>query len=57
MTMTTEYNDSTITVIDSEGGVWWPNEEAQAEIDASENPKAAAIQMAEEQPMRGTWKQ
>lgn len=49
--------DNIITVIDAEGGRWFPSEEAQAEIESSANPEAAAIRICAEEPMRGTWRQ
>jgi hypothetical protein len=55
--MKTEYNDNTLTVIDEDGGIWWPSEEAQEEIEASENPELAAMLICEYQPMRGRWAQ
>jgi len=55
--MTTSFNDDTITVTDAEGGIWWPNQEAEAEIMASEDPEAKAIEICHTQPMRGTWQQ
>ena len=34
---------------------WWPSDEAQEEIQASDDPAQAALEMAMTQPMRGTW--
>ena len=45
-----------IYVTDSEGGVWWPSEEAAAEILAAEDPEATAIRIVTTDPMRGEWK-
>ncbi len=45
------------SVVDEEGGRWWPDEEAAAQIDASSNPESEALRICEEEPMRGTWKQ
>ena len=47
----------TIVVRDSEGGVWWPSDEARAEIEASPDPEATALMIAEDHPTRGAWKQ
>lgn len=44
-------------VTDPDGGVWYPDPEALAEILSQSNPKKAAAKMAESEPMRGTWKQ
>ena len=46
-----------LVVVDTEGGVWWPREEAAAEIEAAEDPAQAAIEMCQAAPMRGVWKQ
>jgi hypothetical protein len=48
-------NDGDFCVIDPDGGVWWPSDDAAAEINASSDPKATAIRIATENPMRGTW--
>lgn len=42
-------------VKDSEGGVWWPTDAAQAEIQASADPEQAALEMCETSPKRGEW--
>jgi len=55
--MTTSFNDDTIIVTDTDGGVWWPSDEAEAEIMASDDPESKAIEIAETEPMRGTWQQ
>ena len=47
----------TIVVRDTEGGIWWPNEDALAEINASDDPEVSAIEICENEPMRGVWKQ
>ena len=44
-----------VGVEDTEGGVWWPNDDAQTAIQAADDPKAAAIKMCDETPMRGEW--
>ena len=44
-----------IGVEDTEGGVWWPNDEAQQEIQSTGDPKSAAITMCAETPMLGEW--
>lgn len=54
--LTTENNWGTICVHDEAGGVWWPSDEADVEIEASEDPEATALRICREQPMRGTWK-
>ena len=42
-------------VIDFRGGVWWPNDDASAEIEASDDPAAAAVRICEEADERGEW--
>lgn len=39
------------------GGRWRPNDEAAAEIAASDNPAETAVRLCHETPMRGTWHQ
>jgi hypothetical protein len=48
---------NTMTVIDEDGGQWWPSEEAIAQINSASNPEAETLRICEEEPMRGTWKQ
>jgi hypothetical protein len=43
------------SVIDADGGRWWPSDEAQALIDAAADPAAEAVRMCEEQPTLGRW--
>lgn len=42
-------------VVDYEGGVWWPDAQAQGVIADSDEPSAAAIAMCETAPERGVW--
>jgi len=44
-----------IGVEDTEGGVWWPNDDTQAEIQAASDPKAKAIEICNAAPTRGEW--
>lgn len=44
------------SVEDAEGGRWWPDEEAQAEIEAADDPAARAVEICLEDPMRGEWR-
>jgi len=46
-----------ICVEDAEGGTWWPNEYAAAEIEDALDPEAEAIRICTEEPMRGRWTQ
>lgn len=43
------------SVVDVNGGIWWPSDEAHKEIVQSPDPAAKAIQVCRAQPMRGTW--
>ncbi len=43
------------SVVDSNGGRWWPSESAEVEIDDSDDPAAAAVAMCWTEPMRGEW--
>lgn len=42
-------------VIDLAGGVWWPDDDADEEINASDDPARTARRICDEQPMRGKW--
>ncbi len=42
-------------VVDPDDGVWWPSDEAEAEIQASDDPAATAVRIATQDPMRGEW--
>lgn len=44
-----------ICVEDTDGGVWWPSDEAIDEINAADDPGARAIEICVAEPMRGTW--
>lgn len=54
-TLTAEQLTYGWTVLDPEGGRWWPSEEAAAEIEAAADPAAEAVRIATQEPMRGTW--
>jgi len=56
-TLTAEENTYGFRVEDSEGGVWWPNEETAEIINAAPNPAAMAIRIAACDPSAGTWRQ
>ena len=42
-------------VRDTSGQRWWPDYDAQAEIQASDDPGRAALDMCASDPDRGTW--
>lgn len=44
-----------IVVEDTSGGVWHPDEETQAIIQASTDPPATSIRLCDQEPMRGEW--
>ena len=43
------------SVVDPQGGRWWPSDEAAAEIETAEDPAATAIRICEDAPHRGKW--
>ena len=43
------------SVEDSDGGIWWPSDEAKAEIEQSDDPESAAEIMCRTEPTRGEW--
>lgn len=43
-------------VVDGDGGVWWPSEEAAEEIEAADDSAAKAVEICDTDPMRGEWK-
>jgi hypothetical protein len=51
-----EIRHDTRTVCDPAGGVWWPDESAEAEIEASDDPAATALEICHTTPMRGSWR-
>lgn len=53
--MNAQVNDGIWTVVDPDGGIWWPSDEAAEEIAASADPESTAIRIATDEPMRGTW--
>lgn len=55
MTLQADYTDGTYVVRDTDGGVWWPSDEALAEIQAADDPEAKAVEICDQQPMRGHW--
>ena len=56
MELTAEIRHNTWTVNDSDGGVWWPSDEASEEIDAAVDPAAKAVAVCDAAPMRGEWR-
>lgn len=51
-----EGSDDSWSVVDPEGGVWWPSDEAADEIAAAQDSAAMAVRICTEQPMRGDWR-
>lgn len=47
----------TAAVIDADGGIWRPSDEAQHQIDLAAYPGNEAIRICVEEPMRGGWAQ
>lgn len=56
MTLIPETRHGVMTVLDTDGGRWWPSDEALAEIEASDDPEATALRICENEPMRGQWR-
>jgi hypothetical protein len=54
-TLRAERRHETWTVTDEAGGVWWPDADAEREIDAAADPAARAVEIADGAPMRGRW--
>jgi hypothetical protein len=54
-TLTATVSDDRWSVVDSEGGRWWPDAAARAEIEASDTPATTAVRICDSEPMRGTW--
>lgn len=55
-TMKAYETNGIICVRDVDGiSLWTPSEEAQAEIHAAADPKAKAVEICRNQPMRGKW--
>jgi hypothetical protein len=44
-------------VVDPDGGRWWPSDATLAEIEASDDPAATALEICRRSPMRGRWAQ
>ena len=57
MTLIAEKTSGMMTVRDTDGGRWFPSDEALAEIEASADQEAAALRICDEQPTRGEWRQ
>lgn len=53
-TISTSFGD--VYVTDPAGGRWWPSDEAQDEIQQSDDPEATALRICVDAPMRGTWR-
>lgn len=45
------------TVVDDEGGRWWPNAAAMDQIENADDQGEEAVRICTEEPMRGTWTQ
>ncbi len=56
MNLTAEHTTYGWSVIDADGGIWWPGDDAETEIEASDDPAAEAVRIAGERPMRGEWR-
>ena len=54
-TLRAERRHETWTVTDPAGGVWWPDADAEREIDAAADPGTRAVEIADRAPTRGRW--
>ncbi len=54
-TLVAERRPETWTVTDEAGGVWWPDADAEREIDAAADPGTRAVAICDEDPSRGRW--
>jgi hypothetical protein len=54
-TLSAENNIHGWYVDDSDGGRWWPDDEAQEEIQRNDDPAARAVALCRDEPMRGEW--
>ena len=54
-TFTAEEFHGSWSVRDSRGGVWWPDDAASSEIEASSDPAAEAVRICREAPYLGEW--
>jgi hypothetical protein len=43
------------TVIDTDGGRWWPDNDAEKEILEADDPAAKAVEICDIDPSRGEW--
>jgi hypothetical protein len=44
------------SVVDPDGGRWWPDTDTAAEIATADDPAAAAVRICTETPTRGQWR-
>jgi len=56
-TLRAEVRHDTWTVVDPEGGRWWPNASVSAELTDAEDPAAEVVRICTETPLRGEWAQ
>tara|TARA_R110000751_G_scaffold41061_1_gene96703 strand:- start:138 stop:461 length:324 start_codon:yes stop_codon:yes gene_type:complete len=54
-TFTAEELHGSWSVRDSRGGVWWPNDDASAEIEADRDPATEAVRICREESFMGAW--
>ena len=54
-TLTAELLHGAWCVLDSDGGIWHPGDEATEEIARADAPKAVAEHICATEPMRGSW--
>ena len=60
--LTPKHNVNGWHVVDTDGGVWWPNEDAQVELGRAEDAAsfeyaaALAVAICQDAPLRGEWR-
>ena len=54
-TLTVDGSLETWSVTDSNGGRWWPSDEAEIAINAASSPADEALRICTAEPMRGEW--
>lgn len=48
--------EGNLAVEDTDGGIWYPSEDAYSRAVATSNPEAELLRLCETQPMLGTWR-
>ena len=54
--LTPRHNVDGWHVVDTDGGVWWPNEDARTELEHADDAAALAVVICQDAPTRGEWR-